>query len=424
MKRLIVGVLVFALMLLVPLASAGEVRHAKQKTASSKAIKAGTTKQAGKRKASAAGKVAKSSKKTKHAQAAKNKKHIQSAKAKNSKKLAKKGSSKRYAQTKSQTKKQARYARQGAAKARNVAYSPASEANELPRALRLDYGDALTGGDLELRSAAALVVDQKTGEALFAKNSDISAPIASITKLMTALVTLDAGLDLNAEIEIGLQDVDHLKGTGSRLPLGATLTRGEMLNLALIASENRAAAALSRAYPGGRESFVAAMNRKAASLGMNHTYYVDGTGLSSQNRSTAADLARLVDAASRYTLIRQITSTGSYGVTVPGQRIVRIRERGKTRRVTVPVQRNLAFYNTNALTRTGQWEIGVSKTGFINEAGHCLVMQAQIAERKVIIVLLDSWGKMSRIGDANRIRKWLENGANGHLASRRALPPA
>jgi D-alanyl-D-alanine endopeptidase (penicillin-binding protein 7) len=165
------------------------------------------------------------------------------------------------------------------------------------------------------------------------------------------------------------------------------------------------------------------MNRKAAALGMHNTHYVDGTGLSSSNRSTAADLARLVDAASRYSLVRQITSTGSYGVTVPGQRVVRIRERGKTRRVSVPVQRNLAFYNTNALTRTGQWDIGVSKTGYINEAGHCLVMQARIAERKVIIVLLDSLGKMSRIGDANRIRHWLENGANGRLASRRALPP-
>jgi serine-type D-Ala-D-Ala endopeptidase (penicillin-binding protein 7) len=421
MKRLIVGVLVFALMLLVPLVSASEVRHAKQKTVSSKAVKTGAAKQADKRKAAASSKIAKSAKK--HKQATKNKKQVQSQKAKNGKKLTKKNATKRQALAKSKLKKPTRNAakpnRPRVALARTL-----SEADELPpRTLRLDYGDALTGGELELRSSAALVIDQKTGEALFAKNSDITAPIASITKLMTAMVTLDTGLDLDAEIEIGLQDVDHLKGTGSRLPLGATLTRGELLNLALIASENRAAAALSRAYPGGREAFVSAMNRKAAMLGMNHTYYVDGTGLSSQNRSTAADLARLVDAAARYPLIRQITATGSYGVTVPGQRIVRVKERGKTRRVTVPVQRNLAFYNTNALTRTGQWDIGVSKTGFINEAGHCLVMQAQIAERKVIIVLLDSWGKMSRIGDANRIRKWLENGANGHLASRRALPP-
>jgi D-alanyl-D-alanine endopeptidase (penicillin-binding protein 7) len=291
------------------------------------------------------------------------------------------------------------------------------------RDLRLDYSDALVGNELALRSASALVVDQKSGEALYAKNPDVASPIASITKLMTALVTLDAGLDLNEEITIGMQDVDHLKGTGSRLPLGATLTRGELMNLALIASENRAAAALSRAYPGGREAFVEAMNRKASSLGMGNTHYVDGTGLSSDNRASAADLARLVDAASRYPIIRQITSTGSYGVTVPGSRVVRIREHGKIRRVAMPVARNLAFYNTNALTRAGDWEIGVSKTGYINEAGHCLVMQARIAERKVIIVLLDSWGKMSRIGDATRIRHWLESGAAGRVASRHDNPP-
>ncbi|MDW8324760.1 MAG: D-alanyl-D-alanine endopeptidase [Burkholderiales bacterium] len=263
-------------------------------------------------------------------------------------------------------------------------------------------GEPYTGGELRLRSNAVLVVDQHTGEPLYAKNAHLSAPIASITKLMTAMVVLDAGLPLNEEITIEAEDVDRLKGTSSRLPLGSTLTRWDLLNLALIASENRAAAALSRAYPGGREAFVAAMNRKAEQLGMYHTRFVDGTGLSSENRSTAADLAKLVDAAYRYPLIRRISTTGSFDLIVPVQQQVR----------------HLAYHNTNVLTRRADWEIGVSKTGYINEAGHCLVMQAQISGRNVIIVLLDSWGKLSRIGDANRIRQWLEHADTGRLASR------
>jgi D-alanyl-D-alanine endopeptidase (penicillin-binding protein 7) len=428
MKRFIVGVLVFALMLLGPIAEAGDKRHSKHgsKTHAAKVAKAKVTKAKIVKAKSGKVRLAKvqDSKGKKSVKAGKTKKYAQASKAKRSAQAKQGKTGRKFVATKNQRHTARSSAAQHAGASSRIArYAPGPVEAVRADSLRFDYGDALTDGELELRSAAALVVDQKTGEALFAKNSDASAPIASITKLMTALVTLDAGLDLNYEIEIGLQDVDHLKGTSSRLPLGATLTRGELLNLALIASENRAAAALSRAYPGGREAFVVAMNRKAATLGMLNTHYVDGTGLSSSNRSTAADLARLVDAASHYSLVRQITSTGSYGVTVPGQRVVRIRERGKTRRVSVPVQRNLAFYNTNALTRTGQWDIGVSKTGYINEAGHCLVMQARIAERKVIIVLLDSLGKMSRIGDANRIRHWLENGANGRLASRRALPP-
>jgi len=270
--------------------------------------------------------------------------------------------------------------------------------------------------NLDLRSAAALVVDQKTGEALYAKNEGIPTSIASITKLMTAMVTLDAGLPLDEEIIVSNEDVDHLKGTGSRLPLGTRLTRNELLHLALIASENRAAAALSRAYPGGREAFVTAMNHKARALGMKDSLFVDGTGLNSQNRATAMDLAKMVDAASRYALIREITSSGAYDVGLPGKRVVKVREDGRVHRVTREVTRNVAFHNTNALTRSEGWEIGVSKTGYINEAGKCLVMQANIADRPVIIVLLDSWGTWTRIGDANRIRKWLEQG--GHLASR------
>ena len=280
----------------------------------------------------------------------------------------------------------------------------------------VSYDKAWQDGELALRSGAALVVDQKTGEALYAKNVDVPTSIASITKLMTAMVTLDAELDLNEELVIGNEDVDHLKGTGSRLALGTRLTREELLHLALIASENRAAAALSRAYPGGREAFVAAMNRKAREVGMKDSRFVDGTGLNSNNRATAADLVKMVEAAYRYPLIRQISSSGSYDVSVPGTRVVRVREHGKVRKVARSVQRHMAFVNTNSLTRQQDWEIGISKTGYINEAGHCLVMQTRIAEQKVIIVLLDSLGKWSRIGDAQRIRKWLEH--DSRIASR------
>ena len=261
----------------------------------------------------------------------------------------------------------------------------------------------VVGENLDLRSAAALVMDQSTGELLYAKNPDLATPIASITKLMTAMVTLDAGLRLDEEIDITSEDVDRLKFTSSRLPLGTTLTREELLHLALIASENRAAAALSRSYPGGREAFVQAMNRKAQQLSMHNTHYVDGTGLSSSNRSTAADLAKLVDLAYRnYPLIRNITTTGNYDVDVPGRKRMR----------------HVAYMNTNALTRNKDWDIGVSKTGYINEAGHCLVMQAQISGQKVVIVLLDSFGKMSRIGDAARIKRWIENGSAERVANR------
>lgn len=264
----------------------------------------------------------------------------------------------------------------------------------------LNAEDYQASADLNLRSASALVLDQYTGEPIYAKNVEVETPIASITKLMTAIVTLDANLALGEEITVGDEDVDRLKGTRSRLRLGTTLSREDLMHLALIASENRAAAALSRAYPGGREAFVAAMNRKAHALGMHHTHFVDGTGLSSYNRSTAADLAKLVDAAYRYPLIRRISTTGSYELAVQG------RQRA----------RQMVFNNTNPLTKWEKWDIGVSKTGYISEAGHCLVMQAKIAERKVIIVLLDSWGKYSRIGDANRIRKWMEYNASDRVA--------
>ncbi len=250
-----------------------------------------------------------------------------------------------------------------------------------------------------VQASSVLVVDQRTGRLIYAKNPKLKTPIASITKLMTALVTLEANLPLKEQITITSEDVDRIKHTRSRLRLGTKLTRGELLHLALIASENRAAAALSRAYPGGRRAFVAAMNRKARELGMVNTYFVDGTGLSSHNRSTAEDLVKLVQAAYRNPLIRNITTTASYD----------IEERG------------LVYVNTNRLVRRSDWEIGVSKTGFINEAGYCLVMQARISGQPIIIVLLDSLNKWSRIADAERIRKWLESGAMQRYTQRRVL---
>ncbi len=288
-----------------------------------------------------------------------------------------------------------------AAKKQSRAKTKLSSAKRAQARAMAEMGAPYTGGELALRSAVAMVVDQKTGEPLYAKNPDTATPIASITKLMTAMVSLDAGLALHEEVTIDAEDVDRLKHTRSRLAVGTTLTREELMHLALIASENRAAAALSRAYPGGREAFVAAMNRKARALGMENTHFVDGTGLSSGNRSTAADLVKLVDTAYRYPLIRKISTTGNYDVLLDGKQV-----------------RHLAFVNTNQLTRREDWAIGVSKTGYINEAGHCLVMQAEIAQQKVIIVLLDSWGKLSRIGDANRIRKWLEMNLPGKFADR------
>lgn len=255
---------------------------------------------------------------------------------------------------------------------------------------------------LELSSLSVMVYDQHTGEALLAKNPHLQTPIASITKLMTAMVTLDSQTPLDERIKITSRDIDHLKGTGSRLPIGATYTREQLLNLALIASENRAAHALGRTYPGGLEAFIEAMNRKAKDLGMHNTFYVDPTGLSSFNQSTAEDLVKLVDHAySYYPDIRHISASGEYSL---GKQRVVVKKRKKTR----VYYRNVAYANTNRLTRDDEWQIGLSKTGYINEAGHCLVMQAEIAQRKVIIVLLDALGKYNRLGDANRIKQWLE----------------
>ena len=241
-----------------------------------------------------------------------------------------------------------------------------------------------------LKSSIALVVDLVDGHAIFGKNVEHVSPIASITKLMTAMVALDADLPLEETIVIDHADVDQLKHTGSRLNVGTGLSRADMLRLALMSSENRAAASLSRAYPGGREAFIAAMNRKAIELGMYNSRFVDPTGLSSENVSTAQDLAKMVKTAYEYPLIREFTTTSSHEVATT---------RG----------RSLQFRNSNGLVKSPDWDIGLSKTGYISEAGRCLVMQAKIAARPVVIVLLDSLGKNTRMGDANRIKKWLES---------------
>jgi serine-type D-Ala-D-Ala endopeptidase (penicillin-binding protein 7) len=241
---------------------------------------------------------------------------------------------------------------------------------------------------VHLRSSSALVQDISTGEIVIDKNGDSVTPIASITKLMTAMVIIDRGLDLDARIVVSREDVDWKKGTRSRLQPGAILTRDELLVLALMSSENRAAQALGRTYPGGIEAFVAAMNAKATALGMEDSTFVDPTGLSAGNVASAKDLVKLVRAAHQYPLIREYSTRDKHTVKVHG--------------------RPLKFVNTNGLVRSSQWEIGLSKTGYISEAGRCLVMHVRLASKDLVVVLLDSWGKHSRIGDANRIRKYLE----------------
>ncbi|MEX3946512.1 D-alanyl-D-alanine endopeptidase [Paraburkholderia sp. EG287B] len=243
---------------------------------------------------------------------------------------------------------------------------------------------------LMLRSGVAYVVDQNTLEPLFDKNSHAVVPIASISKLMTAMVVLDSKESLSEPIEVTDEDRDYEKNTGSRLSVGSVLSREDMLHIALMASENRAAAALSRYYPGGRPAFIAAMNAKAKQLGMTDTHFENSTGLTSHNVSTARDLVKMVNAAYQYPMIRQFSTDRSYDVFT-----------GK---------RNLAYNSTNALVRNASWDIGLQKTGFINEAGECLVMQTTIHNRPVIMVLLDSSGKYSRFADATRVRTWLDNG--------------
>jgi D-alanyl-D-alanine endopeptidase (penicillin-binding protein 7) len=265
---------------------------------------------------------------------------------------------------------------------------------------RLLDTDVVTATALpDLKSSSAVVVRQDDGRPLFAKNMDAVVPIASITKLMTAMVVLDARLPLAQSITISTADMDDIKGTRSRLKVGTRLAREDLLRLALMASENRAAAALTRAYPGGTRAFVTAMNHKAMDLGMYRSRFVDGTGLSSDNVSTARDLAAMVRSAYDYPLIREYTTETAYAVKLAN---------GRT----------LQYRNSNGLVRNSDWQIGLSKTGYISEAGRCLVMQTVISATPLIIVLLDSWGRLTRIGDANRIRKWIEGSSLRPVAAR------
>ena len=246
----------------------------------------------------------------------------------------------------------------------------------------------LTHDPLDLKSNVALVLDQANSEVLFEKNSNVALPIASITKMMTGLVVVEANQDMDEVLTVTDEDVDREKFSSSRLRVGAQLTRANMLHIALMSSENRAASALGRNYPGGKPAFVEAMNAKARELGMTDAHYVDSSGLSKMNVASARDLAKLAVAAYQHPMLRQFSTDPKAVVEANGR----------------PMQ----FGNTNHLVASPDWTIGLQKTGFINEAGRCLMMQAVIEGRSVIMVFLDSKGKMSRTADAGRMRRWLE----------------
>ena len=267
---------------------------------------------------------------------------------------------------------------------------PAVTVGALPPRLSFGQIAGLHGAQdaLELKSSVALVIDQDTQEVLFSKNHNAVLPIASITKLMTGVIITGARLPMDEIITVTQDDIDTEKGSRSRLKVGASLTRGELLHLALMSSENRAAHALGRTYPGGMASFVNLMNAKAKMLGMVDTRYVEPTGLSSRNQSSAQDLATLVSAAHADPVLRELSTSKGYEVAVDG--------------------RTLQYNNTNRLIKNPEWDIGLQKTGYISEAGQCLVMQTRIAGRKLIMVFLDSAGKLSRLGDAERVRRWVE----------------
>ena len=258
----------------------------------------------------------------------------------------------------------------------------------------------LTRDPLALSSNVALVMDQTSSEVLFEKNSSISLPIASITKLMTSLVVVEAGQDLEETLTVTEDDVDREKFSHSRLRVGSQLSRSNMLHIALMSSENRAAAALGRNYPGGIRAFVAAMNAKANELGMTSSHFADSTGLNSWNVSSARDLAKLVVAAYQHPLIRQYSTDSRYAVDPGG--------------------RTLEYRNSNGLIENPDWEIGLQKTGYISEAGRCLVMQVHVSGRPFVMIFLDSKSKQARLADASRIRKWLENRGASAMSERSA----
>jgi D-alanyl-D-alanine endopeptidase (penicillin-binding protein 7) len=260
----------------------------------------------------------------------------------------------------------------------------------------LCWSQPLPNGKPQTKSATVLVVDETDATVLYAKQSQKVMPVASITKLMTALVVLEGKQPLDETVTILPTDRERTKASASRLAVGTKLTRGELLHLALMSSENRAAQAVGRAYPGGLPGFTKAMNAKAKELGMKHSRFVDPTGLSSGNVATAADLVKLVVASSNQPLIEEYSTSD---------------------KLTVRVGRQLLeFRNTNSLTRKDDWDIAVQKTGYTQDAGQCLVMKATIQDRPIVIVLLNSFGKLTRVADARRIRRWMEGGGNPQMA--------
>lgn len=303
-----------------------------------------------------------------------------------------KNSSKTKAAAASSRTKQAKgpaVAASGDAPYQQVAFTPSPSAATAPVMTAGDMaGLHLTRDPLALKSNAALVMDQANSHVLFEKNARVALPIASLTKLMTALIVVEANQDMDEVLEVTSDDIDREKNSSSRLRVGARMTRADMLHIALMSSENRAASALGRHFPGGLPAFVAAMNAKARALGMANTRYVDSTGLSSQNVASAHDLAKLVVAAYRYPVIREYSTDPQYAVNTG--------------------RYQLNYMNSNRLVKSRDWDIGLQKTGYITEAGRCLVMQARVEGRPVVMVFLDSKGKESRLGDASRIRKWLE----------------
>ncbi len=243
-------------------------------------------------------------------------------------------------------------------------------------------------GQPDLRSSAVFVLDEKSSKVLLSRQAEVAAPIASITKLMTALVVLDGHQPLDEMLQITEEDREHGRGAFSRLAIGTRLSRGDLLHVALMSSENRAAHALGRSYPGGLPAFVKAMNARASALGMTGAHFVDPTGLSSDNMASPADLSKLVIAASHEPMIQQFSTDEAHSLRVG--------------------RRTLEFHNTDQLVRSPAWNIIVQKTGYITEAGRCLVMKAMIRGREIVIVLLDSFGRYTRVADAQRIRRWLE----------------
>jgi D-alanyl-D-alanine endopeptidase (penicillin-binding protein 7) len=248
---------------------------------------------------------------------------------------------------------------------------------------------------LHLASGSAMVVDLKTNKVLFANNPDVVVPIASVTKLMTAMVTLDAKLPMDEMIPVSIVDTKEMKGVFSRVKLGSELDRKNMLLIALMSSENRAAASLAASYPGGYNKFIIAMNAKAKSLGMKQTVYVEPTGLSIYNVSTARDLSKLVLAARQYPMLSELSTTPDKTVTFHKPTY------------------SLVFNNTDHLIKNSRWDIKLTKTGFTNQAGHCLVLLTTMADREVSVVILDAFGKFTHFADAGRMRNWMETGKSG-----------